>query len=333
MSAEAASSIEAHPHDRRAGVPDRLPAAVVRELSVLSPRKALGAVAVEWLVVAAAVAVALALEGTRAWPWAYPLLVVVIGARQAALTVIGHDAAHHRFLPDRLLNDVVGNVFVQWPTFITVEGFRKVHGDHHEHLGEEKDGNRRLWRTHDAQGRLTREWTYPKSPAALAAKLLWRAAGPTGLLWILRGTIGSFLFAPSLGHVVLRVAWLAGLLATLTLAGAWRGFLLYWLVPYCTWHIFAQYVRLVCEHSNIPSDDPAYGQTRTTLARPWERWLLVPRNIAYHLEHHWYPSVPFYNLPALHAALMAQPGFRSRAVVTGSVVASIRQVLAPSSRG
>jgi hypothetical protein len=33
-------------------------------------------------------------------------------------------------------------------------------------------------------------------------------------------------------------------------------------------------------------------------------------------------------LPALHDALMRQPGFRQRAVVTGSFFASLRQCLA-----
>jgi fatty acid desaturase len=102
----------------------------------------------------------------------------------------------------------------------------------------------------------------------------------------------------------------------------------YWIVPYCTWHIACQYIRLICEHSAVDSTDPAYTMTRTTLARWWERWLIVPRNINYHIEHHWYPSVPFYNLPALHAELMAQPEFHERAVVTSSVFTSLRQCLA-----
>lgn len=56
-----------------------------------------------------------------------------------------------------------------------------------------------------------------------------------------------------------------------------------------------------------------------------ERWLILPRNIHYHIEHHWYPSVPFYNLPALHIELMKQSGFREQAVITNSVIASLRQ--------
>jgi fatty acid desaturase len=74
-----------------------------------------------------------------------------------------------------------------------------------------------------------------------------------------------------------------------------------------------------------PGAPGAYALTRTTLARAWERWLLVPLNIHYHAEQHFYPSVPFYNLPALHEALMDQPGYRDNAVITRSVVASLRQ--------
>ena len=84
-------------------------------------------------------------------------------------------------------------------------------------------------------------------------------------------------------------------------------------------------MRLISEHSAVPGADPAYTVTRTTLARWWERWLILPRNIHYHIEHHWYPSVPFYNLPALHARLMANPEFRQRAVITRSLTDSLRQ--------
>ena len=120
-------------------------------------------------------------------------------------------------------------------------------------------------------------------------------------------------------------------LTTRPLSGLWRPpeffweFFLYWIVPYCTSHIGLQYIRLTCEHSAVHSDDPDYGLTRTTMPRRWERVLVLPRNIHYHIEHHWYPSVPYYNLPALHEQLMAQPGFRRSAVVTRSVLASLLQ--------
>jgi fatty acid desaturase len=324
----AAAAEEPHPHDLRAAVPDRLPGAVLRELSALDPRRALGAVVAEWAAIAAAILVAEAVvAAVPAARWLYPLVVIWIGARQHALGIIGHDAAHYRFLPNRRWNDLVGDVFVQWPVFITVEGFRKFHGEHHQHLGVEGDGNRRLWRTHRPDGAFSAEWAYPKTRLGYVATILRRAAVFTGLFWIVRGLVGSMLFARSHAHRLGRIAWLAGVATLLTLTHTWDGFLLYWIVPYCTWHIATQYIRLSCEHSAIPSDDPAYGQTRTTIPGTWGGLLVLPRNVGYHLEHHWYPAVPFYRLPELHAALMAQPGFRERAVVTRSVGASLRQLV------
>ncbi|MFN7142318.1 MAG: fatty acid desaturase family protein [Myxococcota bacterium] len=319
-----ATELDAHPHDLRAGVPERLPAHVVRALSRIEPARAARALAAEWVVIAATIAV----STWVASPWLYPLAVVIIGARQQALTVIGHDAAHFRLLPDRRWNDVVGDLFASWPTFIALGAFRKHHGAHHQHLGEAEDGNRFIWKTHGKDGALSTEWTYPKSPAGLAWKLVKRSAFVTGLWWIVRGNLAPLVFPTNRWESVGRLVYTLLIAAALTAADAWVGFLLYWIVPFCTWHMTAQYVRLICEHSGMPGAAPgAYGQTRTTLARAWERWLLVPRNIHFHIEHHWYPAVPFYNLPALHAALMEQPGFRAHAVVTPSVVASLRQTV------
>jgi fatty acid desaturase len=318
---------EPHPHELRAEIADRLPPHLLRPLTTLEPGRALAALAVEWLAIAAAIA------GTAwvGWPWLYPLAWVFIGARQAALTVIAHDAAHFRLLPSRFWNDVIGGLFAAWPTFLTLPAFRRHHGQHHQHLGESGDGNRFIWRTHDQNGHLRAEWTYPKSPAALAWKLLRRSLFFTGLRWMVLGTLAQLVFRSSLWEVLGRAVYLAAVAAALTATGAWKGFLLYWVIPFCTWHMAAQYVRLICEHSRVPTPPPGgspiYALTRTTLARPWERLLIVPRNIGYHIEHHSYPMVPFYKLPDLHRTLMEQPSFASRAVVSRSIVESLGQVL------
>jgi fatty acid desaturase len=320
----AATSDQIHPHDYQGVIPVRLPGSVVRELSVLKPYKALQALAVEWLSIVGAIALCEAVRN----PFVYAAAVIWIGARQHALTVLGHDAAHYRFLPKRRWNDWVANLFAQWPTFITVEGFRHYHGEHHRLTGMPGDGNRTIWRTHTADGQLRPEWRFPKTARALVLMILRRAAVFTGIFWIVRGLIGMVLFRPSWFHVLARLGFYALGVWTLAAIGIFPEFLRYWIVPYCTWHIACQYARLICEHSAVPGSGAAYAITRTTLARRWERWLIVPRNIHYHIEHHWYPSVPFYNLPALHAELMRQPGFRQQAVVTSSVFASLRQCLA-----
>ena len=60
-----------------------------------------------------------------------------------------------------------------------------------------------------------------------------------------------------------------------------------------------------------------------------EKFFILPRNIGYHIEHHWYPSVPFYRLPELHRLLMARNGFRAHAVVRRSVVISLGERIKP----
>ena len=320
---------DVHPHEFQGSVPDRLPADVIRELSVLQRGKAIQAILVEWLGIAAAIALCEAF-----WhPILYIFVVIWIGARQHALTVLGHDAAHFRLFPTRVWNDRIGNWAVMWPVFLAADGYRHYHGEHHRFTGTPADGNRIIWRTHDRAGELTAEWTFPKTRAGLVMTILRRAALLTGLFWILRGFVAAIILRRSWGHLVFRMSYYGIIIGTIAALGAMRGFLLYWIVPYCTAHIAYQYIRLICEHSAVHSDDPAYAVTRTTLARRWERWIIVPRNIHYHIEHHWYPSVPFYNLPALHDVLMAQPRFRKHAVVTPSLIASLRQCIAKPRSG
>ena len=223
MTVAAEALRDAHPHDLDGQVPDRLPASVVRALSRIEPRRVLWALATEWLAIAAAITLMVLAKS----PWLYPFVVVFIGARQAALTVIGHDAAHFRLLPSRLWNDLIGDLFADWPTFITLAAFRKHHGDHHRYLGRAEDGNRFIWRTHTADGALKPEWTYPKSPAALAGKLLWRSALLSGLRWMLLGNLAVFVFRTSIWELVGRILYTAGIAWVLTAAGAWKGFLLY----------------------------------------------------------------------------------------------------------
>jgi fatty acid desaturase len=296
-----------------------LPAAKVKELSRLEPGKALAATAQEWLSIAAAIVLC-----SYFWhPVLYLIAVMFIGARQHALLILGHDASHFRYLATRWQNDLFANLFLMWPTFASVEGFRKFHGTHHQYTNLPDDGNRHIWHTHDAAGELAPDWEFPKTRAGLALVLLRRAAFLTGMLWIVRGLVGTMLIPSPRWMLGAQIAFYASVVGALTFFGAWYAFLLYWIVPYCTWHIAAQYTRLICEHSAVESDQEEYSITRTTIPTRLESIFILPRNVGYHLEHHWYPSVPFYRLPELHQALMARHGFQKHAVVRRSVLTSL----------
>jgi fatty acid desaturase len=129
-----------------------------------------------------------------------------------------------------------------------------------------------------------------------------------------------------------RFAFYSLIAVALTYLSAWYAVLLYWIVPYCTWHITTQYMRLICEHSAVESDQDEYSITRTTIPTFIDSIFILPCNVGYHLEHHWYPSVPFYRLPQLHQALMERESFRQHAVVWRSVLTSLGECVRQQER-
>lgn len=320
-----ANPVVKHPHNTSRTVPERLPAAKIKELSALEPARALAATAEEWLSIAAAIALCVYF-----WhPALYLIAVIFIGARQHALMILGHDASHYRTLPTRWQNDLFANLFLMWPTFASVESFRKFHGTHHQYTNLPDDGNRHIWHTHDAAGELEPGWKFPKTRLGLALVLLRRAFFLTGIFWIVRGLVGSLLVPSPHWMLAAKLAFYASVAGALTVFGAWYAFLLYWIVPYCTWHIAVQYARLICEHSAVDSDEEEYAITRSTIPTRLESIFILPRNVGYHIEHHWYPSIPWYRLPELHQQLMAREGFKTHAVVKRSVVASLGECVRP----
>lgn len=320
-----ANPVVKHPHNTSRTIPERLPAAKIKDLSKLDPMRSVAATGQEWLGIAGAIALSVSFSN----PVLYVLAAIFIGARQHALLILGHDASHYRILPTRWQNDLFSNLFMMWPTFASVEGFRKFHATHHQYTNLPDDGNRHIWYTHDAAGELAPDWQFPKTKTGLALILLRRAAFLTGLFWIVRGLVGSTLI-PSPGWMgAARFGFYASLAGALTYFGWWSYFLLYWIVPFCTWHIAAQYARLICEHSAVESEEEEYAITRTTIPTRLESILVLPRNVGFHLEHHWYPSVPWYRLPELHQALMERPGFRRHAVVKRSLLASLGECVRP----
>ena len=256
-----ANPIVVHPHNTSRTIPERLPAAKIKELSALDPARALVATAGEWVSIAAAIALC-----SIFWhPALYLIAVMFIGARQHALIILGHDASHYRYLPTRWQNELVGNLFLMWPVFASVEGFRKFHATHHQHTNLPGDGNRHIWYTHNAAGELDPGWVFPKTRLGLALVLLRRAFFLTGMFWIVRGLVGSSFIPSPHWMVAARIAFYTSVGGVLTVLGAWYAFLLYWIVPYCTWHIAIQYARIICEHSAVESDEEEYGITRTTI--------------------------------------------------------------------
>ncbi|HEV2170452.1 MAG TPA: fatty acid desaturase, partial [Candidatus Binatus sp.] len=105
-------------------------------------------------------------------------------------------------------------------------------------------------------------------------------------------------------------------LAVIIYLHAFTGFLLFWIVPMFTWLVLIMRIRSIAEHHAIDKPENEYPKTRTVRATLFERIFIAPKNVNYHIEHHFFPSVPFYRLPELHAILMSKPGYCEGAHLT-----------------
>ncbi len=62
----------------------------------------------------------------------FSLAIILIGAIQHRLAALGHEASHYSFLKNRLLNDLIVDLFCMFPLLTTVQFYRPFHMAHHQ---------------------------------------------------------------------------------------------------------------------------------------------------------------------------------------------------------
>ena len=124
-----------------------------------------------------------------------------------------------------------------------------------------------------------------------------------------------------------RSLFYAAVLASAAYGHLWPLLFKYWLVPLMTSLAFILSVRSLAEHhgGGMIWDGDMLRGPRHLEATWWEKFLLAPHNVHYRVDHHLYPSVPYYNLPRLHALLLAEPEYQARAHVTEGYWSGLRR--------
>ena len=297
-----------------------LDAKTIKRLSVLTPWRTALAVVLDWLVIAIAIAASQYAHNFLV----YIVAVVVIGGRQHAFGALMHEFAHYRFIDNKGVSDWVGDVFVAWPILASVDSYRRNHLAHHRYTNTDKDPD---WVIKIG----TRKFTFPQEWQSAVLSLVAYVAVIGSVLDMVQAiqrlrALDTSTRAYKLTRLAFYLAWAV----LFTLTGTWLQFLLYWLVPFLTVFFLVLYVRSVAEHFGGEMNyGDELGSTRTVLPYVWETWFFAPHMVNYHLEHHLYPSVPYYNLPELHRALMANPTYASRAHITrGYSIGLVRECLA-----
>jgi fatty acid desaturase len=287
----------------------------IKDLLAMRDWRSWLSVAVNWGLVAAAFAAV-------AW-WPNPLVVVaavfVIGARQLGFAVLMHEAAHRSLFTNRRVNDFVGNWLCAFPVWSDLRPYRPYHLQHHA----------KNWTDEDPDLALANP--FPITWASMRRKIWRDLSGQTGWkrlkatvrrdLGLSRGRVRrNFDAGIEAFHGVLLTN--AALLGVLTLCGHPALYLL-WIAAWMTSYSFVMRLRSIAEHAMIPDPADELNNTRTTVARLWERLLIAPNCVNFHLEHHLLPTVPHYNLRRMHR-LLRERGILDRACVTTGYAGVLR---------
>jgi fatty acid desaturase len=269
--------------------------------------------------------------------WGSPWMltgIFLMGIAQHSLFILSHEAAHYRLLSHRGANDVLGRL-IGMSSGVSMCTYRVTHRLHHNNLYGSEDPDTAI------------HGGYPRGKAYLLRKLAQDVVG-----WNAWKTYAYFFGAPAINEDTQRAIrplddtspqlrkaarqdrfWVVGAhIAMPLLAYAmadWHGLMVYlvvWILPLMTALQPILRLRAVCEHGAV--SDLSSPLTAARSNRTFGNWpnrvlgaALFPHHVNYHLEHHLYPAVPHYHLPALHRALQA------RGVLEGAEVRDLPDTL------
>lgn len=241
--------------------------------------------------------VSTAVLATQSSPWIWVPFAFVQGFTVFNFTVLLHEVVHSAVFREqrpRAMRFLA--LLYSIPSGISASQFTRWHMDHHNELGSPTDDPKRY---HLSPKRNARWYKLLYFTPALFP-IYFRAAKRES------STYPQELQA--------RIAWerRAAMAFHLGIAGVllaidWRMALRVHIVPVFLVFPIAFALNRLGQHYFVNPKDPANWSTLVK-ANPF--WRVAFLNSSYHLEHHYYPGVPLYNLHRAH--LLLQPFFRHR---------------------
>jgi len=250
-----------------------------------------------WLVPALlewAAIVALFWIGFTAHHWfVWILVVIVLGSRQHALGVLGHDGAHYTAARNKRVNDIASALLCFWPVLTSLADFRRFHYNHHRYFNSEYDPEI-VFKNHMS----ARQWQIPISRKQILLYLVGDFCGLSALEVVKARRVLSMVgpefenapgrtersaWKPWIGPcvwlvVVGSILYSTGLLIALAV----------WVIALLTsfWAFFR--LRTWTEHGGTSS-------THRIWLNRWQKLLITPHGSWSHYEHHAQPGIPFWS--------------------------------------
>lgn len=247
----------------------------LQQLSRLNTRRSLTLILGDWLIIAAAFA---AYEWIPHWTGLL-LAIVVIGNRQHALGLMGHEGVHYLLHRHPRINDWLAGALALWPIGNGVDSYRSFHFDHHRYLGTDRDPELQI-----------KKFAAPAYDLPTTRWFLLRQffADLIGLSVFHIFEIVVYLRMRSRFDLIGSGLWWTIVTSILVMTGH-ADWLAIWFVALCSsfWMTFR--MRIWSEHT---------GTRQSLRLQPqwWWRALFMAHHTGYHFEHHRWPTVPCWNL-------------------------------------
>lgn len=240
---------------------------------------------------AALIASGVAVVSFQTWYLWLPFAVVA-GFAVFNCTVLLHEVVHRAVISessDRVYR-FLGLLYAM-PSGISASQFTKWHLDHHAELGSDEGDPKRHYLSPKRNARWFKALYFTPAlfPIYFRAAAKETASYPEELRRrIARERLATVAFQLA---ILATIAWLAGW------AIAWK----LYIVPIFIVFPIAFALNRLGQHYDIDPNDPAQWSTLVKGSWFWNTIYLFSN---YHLEHHYFPSVPFYNLPRLQRLLL-----------------------------
>jgi fatty acid desaturase len=234
-----------------------------------------------------------------------PLIWIPVGIVQGFtvfnFSVLLHEVVHHAVFNARrpFFERLLGLMYATL-SGLSASQFTRWHLDHHAELGSEEDDPKR----HHLSPKINARWYKLLYATPVLFPIYFRAAKRE-----------SATYEPELRRRIaherlLAIGFHLTVIAVIAVAFGFGAAVRAHILPVFFVFPVAFTLNRLGQHYDINPDDPA--QWGTLMRGHWF-WDFLFLNSNYHLEHHYFPGVPFYRLPQVQTALLpfyAQKGMR-----------------------
>jgi fatty acid desaturase len=225
---------------------------------------------------------------------------IVAGFAVFDFTVLLHEVVHRAVLTQASERGyrILGLLYAM-PSGISASQFTRWHLDHHLALGSNDEDPKR----HYLSPKINARWLKALYFTPALFPIYFRAAAKE-----------TASYEPELRKRISRerlatIALQLGILALIAFFGGWWIAWKLYIVPVFFVFPVAFALNRLGQHYDIDPSDPAKWSTLIRGSWFWDAAYLFSN---YHLEHHYFPGVPFYNLPRLQKLLL--PFYEKRGI-------------------